>query len=65
MDPVQDFLNHANECQQMARSKRDAKAKATWKRLAERWLRCADIARDHEKVAFLARERKRNIRAHI
>jgi hypothetical protein len=60
MNQVQEFLNRANECQQVARSKRDAEAKATWKRLAERWVRCADIARDHEKRAYLARYRRRN-----
>ena len=60
MNQVQEFLDRANECQQIARSKRDAEAKATWKRLAERWVRCANIARDHERLAYLARYRRRN-----
>jgi hypothetical protein len=60
MNQVEEFLHRANECQQIARSNRDAEAKATWKRLAERWERCADIARDHEKIADLARYRRRN-----
>ena len=42
MNPSEEFLRHAAECQQMARFTRDPASKATWSRMAERWLRCAE-----------------------
>ena len=38
IDPSDEFLRHAADCQQMARFTRDPASKATWSRMAERWL---------------------------
>ena len=43
MNPSEEFLRHAAECQQMAKFTRDPASKATWSRMAERWLRCAEV----------------------
>ena len=42
MNPSEEFLRHAADCQRMAKFSRDPTSKATWNRMAERWLRCAE-----------------------
>jgi hypothetical protein len=42
MNPTDEFLRHAADCQQMAKFTRDPASKATWSRMAERWLQCAE-----------------------
>jgi hypothetical protein len=42
MNPPDEFLKHAAQCEQMAKFTRDTESKATWKRMAERWRRCAE-----------------------
>ena len=42
MNPPDEFLKRAAECQQMAKVTRDPASKAAWNRMAERWLRCAE-----------------------
>jgi hypothetical protein len=42
MNPPDEFLKHAADCEQMAKFARDAESKATWKRMAERWHRGAE-----------------------
>lgn len=42
MNPSEEFLRHAADCQRMAKFARDPASKATWNRMAERWLRCAE-----------------------
>jgi hypothetical protein len=42
MNPSEEFLRHAADCQQMAKFTRDPASKATWSRMAERWLNCAE-----------------------
>jgi hypothetical protein len=42
MNPSDEFLRHAADCQQMAKFTRDPSSKATWNRMAERWLDCAE-----------------------
>ena len=44
MHPPEEFLNRAAECERMAASTRDPESKVTWRRLAERWHRCAEVA---------------------
>ena len=41
MDPSEEFRRHASECGQMAKFRRDAKNRAAWNSIAERYLRCA------------------------
>jgi hypothetical protein len=42
MNPSEEFLKHAADCQRMAKFTRDPASRATWNRMAERWQRCAD-----------------------
>ena len=37
------FLTHARECELMAKTARDPASKETWRRMAARWQRCAQI----------------------
>ena len=40
MNPADEFLRHAADCQQMAKFTRDPASRATWQRMAERWRHC-------------------------
>jgi hypothetical protein len=42
MNPSEEFLRHAADCVQMAKFTRDPQSKATWQRMAERWVSCAE-----------------------
>jgi hypothetical protein len=42
MNPAEEFLRHADECERMAKFTRDPESRATWNRMAERWLVCAE-----------------------
>ena len=42
MDPSDEFLKHAADCQRMAKFTRDPESRATWNRMAERWIDCAE-----------------------
>ena len=41
----EDFLRHAAECEYMAKFSRDEKNKLVWRGMAERWVRCAELAK--------------------
>ena len=41
MNPSDEFLKRAAECEQMAKFARDPQGKAGWRRMAERWRSCA------------------------
>ena len=43
MNPSEEFLRHADDCQRMAKFTRDPTSKETWSRMAERWIRCAEV----------------------
>ena len=45
MNPVEKFREQAADCREMARVTRDKGSKLTWVKLAERWERCAELAR--------------------
>jgi hypothetical protein len=44
MFPAEEFLRHAAECERMARQARDPALKAAWRGMADRWVRCAELA---------------------
>ena len=50
MNPSEEFLRHAADCQRMAKFTRDPASKATWNRMAERWLHCAEVF-DQQRAA--------------
>jgi hypothetical protein len=41
----EDFLKHAAECQYMAKFSRVSENKLSWLRMADRWTRCAELAK--------------------
>ena len=43
MNTSEKFLRFAAECEVMAKFTRSAESRATWSRLAERWIRCAKM----------------------
>jgi len=46
-----EFLKHAADCQRMAKIASDPTAKATWRQMSQRWLKCADWARNEDSLA--------------
>jgi hypothetical protein len=59
MTPPDEFLKHAADCEQMAKFARDPQGKATWKRMAERWRRCAEKFTSESLAAHQAMAAKR------
>ena len=59
MVPSEEFLRHAAECKSMAKFAHDPADKAVWSRMAERWSRCAVLAKDHEPVMQMTKARAR------
>jgi len=51
INPSDEFLRHAADCQQMAKFTRDPASKATWRRMAERWLHCAEVFQTQRAMA--------------
>ena len=45
MHALEEFLKHASECEVMAEFTRDPQSRATWRGMADRWRRCAEIAK--------------------
>jgi hypothetical protein len=43
MNPSEKFAKFAQECESMAKFTRTAENTAVWKRMAERWRRCAEV----------------------
>ena len=60
MNPSEEFLRHAADCQRKAKVTRDPASKATWNRMAERWQQCAEVF-DRQRAA--ARPAPRHRRA--
>ena len=42
IDPSDEFLRHAADCQRMAKFTRDPQSRETWSRMAQRWTECAE-----------------------
>ena len=55
MDPSEVFMRHAAECEYMAKRSRDRADKALWSRMAERWIRCAELAEHHSQPSAKVR----------
>ena len=41
MNPREEFLRHAADCERMAKSASDGASQLAWKQMAERWRHCA------------------------
>jgi len=59
MDPSEEFLKHAADCQKMAKFTRDPESKASWNRMAERWMECAERFKRSQNSARAAPRRHR------
>ena len=44
----EEFLRHAAECASMAKFTRDPHSKAVWSGMAQRWVRCAELAKKQD-----------------
>jgi hypothetical protein len=62
MNPSEEFRKFAGECRAMAKFARSPESKATWDRLAARWVRCAELNELHSSAATLDRIAKRHRR---
>ena len=58
MNPSDEFLKHATECQRMAKFTRDPESKATWARMAARWLDCAERFKTESEAAHRGPSRR-------
>jgi hypothetical protein len=47
LNPSEQFLRHAAECESMAKFSHDPRSRAVWHGMAERWMRCAELAKVH------------------
>jgi hypothetical protein len=63
MNPSEEFLKHAADCERMAKFTRDPTSKATWNRMAERWLRCAEVFKSQSAAAKPAKRYRRDAAA--
>jgi len=62
MNPAEKFRKFATECEVMAKFARSPESKATWGRLAVRWIQCAELTEHHWSAATLDRAAKRHRR---
>jgi hypothetical protein len=58
MNPSDEFLKHAAECQKMAKFTRDPESKATWSRMAARWIDCAERFKSQREAAHRSPPRR-------
>lgn len=59
----EEFLRHAADCEHMAKFAHDRQSKAVWNGMAERWLRCAEVAKKHSSVTHNGSKTKHHRRA--
>jgi hypothetical protein len=65
MNPSDEFLRHATECQKMAKSARYRGDKDVWNRMAERWLRLASWFEEETAKAKAVTKPKRQRKASL
>jgi hypothetical protein len=58
MNPSEEFMRHAAECESMAKFTRDPQSRATWSHMAERWVRCAELFDSQSAAAHHAPPRR-------
>jgi hypothetical protein len=63
LDTSERFLRFAAECEAMAKSSPTPVSRAVWQQLARRWIRCADLARKDNSMAYIERLRRRQFKA--
>jgi hypothetical protein len=63
MNPSEEFMRHAAECESMAKFTRDPQSRATWSHMAERWVRCAELFDSQSAAAQHAAPSRRHRRS--
>jgi hypothetical protein len=63
MDASERFLRFAAECELMAKFTPSAENALTWRRMAERWIRCAELLERQSSLAHIAGSMKRRRKA--
>ena len=58
MIPSEEFIRHAAECESMAEFSHDPENKKAWRRMADRWFRCAQLAQKQDSFPEGRRKRK-------
>src|ERR1700675_3765144 len=58
MDASERFLRFAAECELMAKVTRDRENKTEWRRIAQRWIRCAELVEEQNSLAHAASSMK-------
>jgi hypothetical protein len=60
MNPADEFLKRALDCQRMSKFARDPQSRATWLRMAERWRLCAERFASNQTLAASRQSLKRH-----
>jgi hypothetical protein len=60
VNPSEKFVKFAVECERMAKFTHSAENTAVWKRMAERWRRCAEVYDRQSSIAHQVNETKRH-----
>ena len=60
MDASERFLKFAAECELMAKFTRSAENELTWLRMAERWIRCAELSERKSSLTNASGSKKRH-----
>jgi len=60
MDAPAQFRHYAADCETMSKVSRDPETKAVWKRMADRWHLCANLAEDEDLSLRRQLEEKRS-----
>jgi hypothetical protein len=60
MTPSEQFLRHAAECELMSEFTPSVENKEVWKRMAARWMRCAELYESHNTAAMRTKSAKRH-----
>jgi hypothetical protein len=63
MNPSEEFLKHAADCQQMSKFTRDPESKATWSRMAQRWIDCAERFKNQSQAVARTPPKRHHRRA--
>jgi len=65
MHALEEFLKHAGECEVMAEFTRDPQSRATWRGMADRWRRCAEIAKRQSSLVLSRKQARSSVSASL
>jgi hypothetical protein len=58
MDAAAKFRKYATDCNKMAKVSDDPETQGLWRRMAERWLLCAKLAKEEEQSVARTRAQR-------